>query len=193
MAKSVIIIAGGPSLIKEDVEYAEKSGIDIIGINDAYRICNRLTYLYACDRRWWFHHYSRVSDLPCKKISLEDAGYPRIEKLEDDGPGGLSLEWPKIRTGRNSGYQAINLAILLGYKKIILLGYDMQHTANKVHWFGDHPKPLNNAPISRIKSWREIYNEMIKEVPDDVEIINASRETALKCFQRASLKEAIDG
>lgn len=192
-AKTIVILAGGPSLTKSDVEYVEKTDVDILGINDAYRICNRLTILYACDRRWWFHHYARVADLQCRKISLENAGYPKIETMENDGISGLSFEWPKLRTGGNSGYQAINLAILLGYKKIILLGYDMQYADGKTHWFGDHPKPLNNAPLDRINYWIEEFNHIVEELPEDITILNASRETALTCFQRVTLKDALNG
>ena len=189
MDDTVVILAGGPSLTKEDVEYCERSGVDILGVNDAYRICSKLKYLYACDRRWWFHHYARVADFPCRKFSLEDAGYPRIEQMINDGDAGLSLEWPKLRTGKNSGYQAINLAILLGYKTLILLGYDMQHKNGKSHWFGDHPKPLQNSPIPRIKDWIERFNNL--QVPEGIEILNASRETALRCFPSVNLEEAL--
>lgn len=191
-SKTVVILAGGPSLTREDVEYVESANVDIIGINDAYRICNKLTILYACDRRWWFHHYARVADLSFRKISLENAGYPRIEQMVNDGENGLSFEWPKLRTGKNSGYQAINLAILLGYKKLVLLGYDMQHTGGKTHWHGDHPKPLNNSPICRINDWIGLFNNMVKELPDDMTIINATRGTALECFPRMDLKKALD-
>lgn len=191
--ETVVIIGGGPSLTEKDVRYVEKSGVDTIGVNDAYRICSRLNYLYACDRRWWHHHYTRVGDLPQYKYSLEKVGYQDVIQMKDDGIEGLSFEWPKLKNGKNSGYQAINLAILLGYNNIILLGYDMQHTGGKVHWFGDHPKPLNNAPIGRCKAWIEYYNDMAKLLPEHVKVINATRETALTCFPQMSLKEALNG
>ena len=100
--KTVVIVGGGPSLTRYDVDCAEKSECAILGINDAYRICTRLDYLYACDRRWWMHHYTRVGDLPDRKFSLEKVGYPSVEQLQNDGPDGLSLEWPKIKHGLNS-------------------------------------------------------------------------------------------
>ena len=192
MNETIVIIAGGPSLTTEDVQYCEQTEVHILGINDAYRICGKLKYLYACDRRWWFYHYSRVADYPCRKFSLENPGYPRIEIMENDGNDGLSFEWPKLRTGKNSGYQAINLAILLGYKRLVLLGYDMQHTGGRAHWFGDHPKPLQNSPLPRITDWIRRFNNMVKALPKDVTILNASRETALECFPRISLKKALN-
>jgi len=190
MAKAIVIIAGGPSLTREDVEYVEKQDADILGINDAYRICKRLDYLYACDRRWWNWHWTRVNEIKCRKFALEDMEHrDGIEQMKNGGISGLSFEWPYLRTGKNSGYQAINLAILLGYKKLILLGYDMQHDNGKVHWFGDHPKPLNNAPLKIFKAWMKFYDSM--PVPEDIEIINCSRETALTCFPRMELKDAL--
>jgi len=188
--KPIIIIAGGPSLIREDIEYAEKQNVDILGINDAYRICNRLNYLYACDRRWWNWHWTRVNEIKCRKFALEDMeGRVGIEQMQNGGISGLSFEWPTLRTGKNSGYQAINLAILLGYKKLILLGYDMQQDNGKVHWFGDHEGPLINAGWRKYREWIEFYKGMIKELPADIEIINATRKTALTCFPRMKLRE----
>jgi len=193
MNETVVIIAGGPSITEKNIRYVENRDVDILGINDAYRICNRLNYLYACDRRWWHYHYSRIGDLPKKKFSLEKVGYPDVIQMKDDGPEGLSLEWPKIRHGKNSGYQAINLAILLGYNYIVLLGYDMQHTDGKVHWFGDHPEQLNNAPVERIKTWIGFYNDMATLIPKNIKVLNATRKTALTCFKKISLRKVLDG
>lgn len=191
MNNPIVIIAGGPSLTHEDVALVEITDADIMGVNDAYRICNRLTYLYACDRRWWNWHWARVNEISCRKFALEDLNRHGVEQLIDDGVEGISFEWPKVRTGRNSGYQAINLSILLGYEQIILLGYDLQYTNGKAHWFGDHPKPLNNAPLARINEWIRYFNQMAKELPNSIQILNATRETALSCFPKVALEDAL--
>ena len=52
MLKSIVIIASGNSLTSEDVARVEDAGIEIMGINNAYQICD-LAYLYACDADWW--------------------------------------------------------------------------------------------------------------------------------------------
>jgi len=191
MNETVVIIAGGPSITEKDVRYIESRDVDILGINDAYRICNRLDYLYACDRRWWMHHWSRVKPVLCRKFALEEQGFPGVEQMKNGGISGLSFEWPKLRTGKNSGYQAINLAILLGYKRIVLLGYDMQHTFGKVHWFGNHPKPLNNAPQGKFKEWIGLFEKMVESIPADTQIINCTRQTALECFPKVKLEDVI--
>lgn len=84
-----------------------------------------------------------------------------------------------IPGGGNSGFQAINLAYMLGAKTIILLGFDMFG----VHYFGDHPdKLVKQSP----------YKDFIKSfetITKDVEIINCSRQTALNCFPKKYIKD----
>lgn len=190
------MIGGGPSLTKDQVKHVESRRVKILGINDAYRMAPTINILYACDAKWWRLHYDRASKLNCEKYSLEKTEYPDVTRMIDDGMDGLSFCWPKLRTGGNSGYQAINLAILLGYKRLILIGYDMQidgdHPKNqRVHWFGDHPSGLNNPTPGRIEIWIERFNEMAKLVPKDIEIINCSMKTALICFKRSILEEVL--
>lgn len=106
--------------------------------------------------------------------------------------GGLSLEPHTIHCGLNSGYQAIGLAFLFGARFITLLGYDMAHTGGRTHWHGDHPGKLNNAGGSRFPHWRSEMAPLATELErQGVRVINASRRTALKCFPRRPLEEAL--
>jgi hypothetical protein len=95
-----------------------------------------------------------------------------------------------IHTGGNSGYQAINLVFLLGAKKIILLGFDMQRTNGKSHCHGDHPGTLNRS--SNYKLWVKNFLQLARDLSaEGVEVTNATRETALNCFERRTLEEAL--
>jgi hypothetical protein len=93
-----------------------------------------------------------------------------------------------IKSFNNSGIGSIQLAILGGAKRVILLGYDCKITDGKKHWHGDHPKGLSNA--TGVYKWHEKYNEFAKTV--NIEILNASRETALTCFKRIDLETALN-
>lgn len=182
---TICIIAGGPSLIREDVERFERATLPLMGTNNAYQITDKLTYLYACDTRWWDKHYHNT--YPCKKYSLLKTKYPDVQQMKDDGVEGLSLEWPKLKNGKNSGYQAINLAVLLGYKYIVLLGYDMQLTGDKIHWHGRH-EGLGNPTKKNLQEWCNHYNNLaviLKRL--NIKVFNFSRETALTCFPRFKL------
>jgi len=189
------IIASGPSLTRADVARVEGSDCHIMGVNLAYTICRRLDYLYACDADFWVRHYHAVKGLPCKKYRLEKTlsriNYPGVEWLENDGTLGLSHEYPKLKTGQNSGYQALNLAYLLGYRRIILLGYDMQYSAKgKAHWHKDHD--TKNPPPSLLKKWVENFDLLAPLLVDaGVTVLNATRRTALTCFERVKLTDVV--
>lgn len=101
----------------------------------------------------------------------------------------------KFRTTRitakcyaNSGAGAVVTAIVGGAKRIILLGFDCQYTNGKTHWHGDHPKNLGNA--ARVDKWGEKFAQLKLDYPK-IEILNASRETALACFDRVDLESVL--
>lgn len=82
--------------------------------------------------------------------------------------------------GGNSGYQAVNLAFLLGAGTVLLLGFDMQGD----HYFGKHPDGLvQNSPFDGFMRSFETVREK--------EIINCSRRTAMTCLRRASLESVL--
>ncbi len=196
----VVIIAGGPSLTREDVAKVEQADVDIIGINNAYQICNRLTIHYACDTKWWRAHWDKIPNGPAR-YSLKDdrkkqgdPGMPGVTQLQMADRSGLSKDWPKICWGGNSGYQAINLAYLLGYKKVILLGYDMQETGGKAHFHEDHAFPGSMNPNrSTFHKWKKdfgILGSIIHKI-GGFKVVNATRQTALECFPRVDLEKLL--
>jgi hypothetical protein len=106
------------------------------------------------------------------------------------GRHGDGLGDPHMHFGDNSGYQAINLAYLWGAGRIILLGYDMQHTGGKSHFFGDHPKDLQVG--SDYVDWCHKFAKLAADLAArGVEVINCSRATALDCFPRATIDEVL--
>jgi len=183
--KTCVIIAGGPSLVREDVSLAERSTWMIMGVNNAFKICEKLDYWYACDAAFWKRNKGGLG-VQVKKYSLEQTPYTDVFCLTNSGVTGVSIDWPCLKTGGNSGYQAINLAVLLGFRKIVLLGYDMQRTYGKAHWHEDHKG--NNPTDNSLKRWVDEYNNLAVILDGiGVEVLNASRETALKCFKKVSL------
>jgi len=184
--KPCVLIGGGPSLSQEQIDYAIRSGCYIMAINNGYQICPQADALYACDKKWWNHY---KPDYGGAKYSLE-YGSNEVCKLKQTGIYGIDFEWPGIRTGQNSGYQAINLAIHFGCTRLILIGYDMQHTQNKKHWHPDHPKPLSNA--EPVKSFLANYNQVAPVLKyHGIEVTNCSIESALKCFPRARIEDVL--
>lgn len=90
----------------------------------------------------------------------------------------------------NSGAGAISLAARGGAKRIILLGYDCQHTGGKRHWHEDHPDRMGNADHKVLKLWGANFSKLAQDY-SGVEIINCSRQTALQCFEQKKLEEVL--
>lgn len=185
--ETVVCIASGPSLTVEDVNFV-RGKARVIVINNSYKLAPWADILYACDQRWW-KWFKGAPDFPGLKFALtaESAKWPGVRVIGKSGTDGLSLDPRSLRTGGNGGYQAINLAVLLGATKIVLLGYDMQlGEKGKQHWHGDHPMRM----ISPYVNFRRCFQTIVDPLKEaGVEVINCSRETALKCFPRRRLDE----
>ncbi len=95
-----------------------------------------------------------------------------------------------IHTGFNSGYQAIGLAVLFGATQIYLLGFDFSNDGAQVHWHGDHPTGLGNG--GHYPLWIDAMNRLAVDLKwNDIEVINCSRRSALKCFPRRAIEACV--
>ncbi len=143
--------------------------------------------LYACDLQWWDWH----EDIQFKgrMITQDRAAADKysIEHIESRKGKGMSEDRTYINQGANSGYQAINLAYNFGAKLVILLGYDMQFTNGKSHWFGDHPNKVKSQYNDFLYHYKILSNMM----PKDLQIVNCTRDTALTYFPMSELKDVI--
>lgn len=145
-------------------------------------------YHYACDAKWWDVHYKDVkAGFKGESFTISDPDETRnpnkdyeLTRLKSRQGGDLGEEYIHygVSGGGNSGFQAINLAYHLGARTIILLGFDCFGS----HYFGDHPKSLNNH--SPFKGFIQSLQSITKEV----EIINCSRMTALECFPKTTIE-----
>jgi hypothetical protein len=150
--------------------------------------------LYACDHPWWrFSHAEVVRSGFAGELWTQDEGAAReygLHHIRAYSRPGLSREPGIIYHGNNSGYQAIGLAYLWGASRVLLLGYDAQHTGGKRHWFGDHRRGLSNA--TGVTSWPKKFEELAKDSEAvGLEVVNCSTETALRCFPRARLEDVL--
>ena len=112
-----------------------------------------------------------------------------LNRIEGSGAAGLGRD--KVHYGANSGYQAINLAYLFGAKKMILLGLDCKRGPNnESHHHGDHPRKINkDMPI---KLWINNFTRLAEDLKSEgVEVINSTRDTALNCFNKVKLEDAL--
>lgn len=193
------LVASGPSLRKSDVEYL-RGKCRVIVINDNFKLAPWADALYACDSVWWERNRPEFSGLKCTQYSLanqrkrdEDLRVAKLVGAHAFGgkaAAGLSLDPDVVHYGDNSGFQAMSVAFHLGARRMILLGYDLQRTGGKAHWFGDHPKGLNN--LGNLNNWAKHHDALAADLArEGVEVINCTRETALTQYPRKRLEEVI--
>lgn len=203
---TVVCIAGGPSLKPEQVEWVRGKVDDkgrkvrTIAINNAYLLAPWADVLYFCDDKWWqqYGHGKRLQDWQGMIVRLQggqhDFGDKRIKVLRNlDQKGGLSKDRSGLHTGQNSGFQAINLAVHLGAKRILLLAYDMDapvvNGRAKTHWFGDHPGGTSPRVYDVMLPW---FATLVKPLADlGIEVVNCTGGGRLQCFKKMSIQEAL--
>lgn len=189
--RTIVCLASGPSLTPEDVDYC-RGKAPVIAVNDTYRLAPWADVLYACDAKWWAVH-AGVPTFTGLKYALEPAAgrWPGVQILSNTGDRGVELEPTGLRTGKNSGYQAINLAVHLGARRIVLLGYDLQASdPAHSHFFGQHPHPIRrDSPYALFRDYFAFLLAPLEAI--GVELVNCTRETALACVPRVPLEAAL--
>jgi hypothetical protein len=214
----VVLIGGGPSLTYDQVDQVQeqhsRANLRCIAINDAYLWAPWADVHYAADAQWHRWHSEGI-DKPLlglsaasvraqwswfagQKCSIENGG----GQVEDDSVHllrnahgavhgfGLSLNPRALVTGRNSGFQALNLAVLAGAKRVILLGFDGKPAQDgKAHWFGDHPSPTPPAAYP-------LYRQAMSAAEHDmaaagVEVVNCSPGSAIDAWPKMELENVL--
>jgi hypothetical protein len=138
--------------------------------------------------RWGFQGGLRFSS--CRKKPLGSEVWI-LDK--GDSTCGISTAPNQVCWNFDSGGAAINLAVQLGTKRIILVGYDMRSGPNgEKRWHGEHTKPNDretNQPYDRFLS---AYGQIAEDAKRlGVEIVNANPWSALDKFPKASVEDLL--
>ncbi len=185
-----VLLGCGPSLTAADIAFVRDKA-RVIAINSSYQLAPFADVLYACDGSWWAFHKG-VPTFGGLKYSLDSsaAKWRGVQVLRNCGTRGLELDLTGLRTGNNSGYQAINLAVHLGAARIVLLGYDMQATGGRKHFDGAR---YQGGTRGDFKKWLMYFSDLVQPLQTlGVEVINCTPHSALTCFDRRPLHEVFD-
>lgn len=192
--ETAVILGSGPSLCQEDVDTC-RGHAKVIAVKDAIQIAPWADALYGAGAdqvRWWQRHGdTTLTTFPGLRYTLDPKAARWATVLRNTGETGLETDPSGLRTGKNSCYQAVNLAVHLGSTRILLLGVDMGHSPHgQKYFFGDRP-PDQQVPSpwhAMLLLWDTIVAPLVAL---GVRVINCSRETALTCFLRQPLCEAL--
>jgi hypothetical protein len=176
--KTIVCIASGPSLTEYDCKTVEEKGLFTIAVNNSWKMARFCNVIFAGDPGWWKSYKDEI-DIPADLYTI-NSSTAQTYKIKAHPNNCVSV--------LNSGMRAIQLAISMGAKRVILLGYDCS-VENGTHWHGDH-KETKNPDEKRVRQWIAHFSIVANE-SKDVEIINCSRDTKLPYFKRMQLAEAL--
>jgi len=197
--ETCVILGGGSSLTPEDVNRC-RGKAKVIAIKEAYLLAPWAEVLYAGDAKWW-RGYQGAPDFTGLKYTIEQdpeqepmGDWPGLQVLRNTGAEGLELKPTGLRTGYNSGFQALNLAVHLGVARVILLGFDCwTGPKGQQNWFADFPHLIKSYhDASPYPLFLQAFKSIVEPLKQArVEVVNASRFTLLAVFPYLSLEEAL--
>lgn len=179
--ETVFIVGGGPSL--KDFDFSLLDGELSIGINRAIEKFDP-TILFSMDTRvWGWLVRGKLGETARERYESFTGYQVWLNSGTFRFPDNVYIVDNLGPCGTNSGHASINLAIILGAKKIYLLGFDMRGDGRGGQkWFHDgYPEKQSEGVY---KSFRDYLHEQAPEWEKmGVEIINLNPKSALKCFK----------
>jgi hypothetical protein len=194
---TVVCLAPGPSLTLADAEYCRGKAV-VIAINDAVEAAPWADVLYSSDSGWWIRQKGRP-DFQGLRVTVgsRPQGFNgHIEAFDDLlvlrllKENGVSFDPKGIATAANSGGAAINVAVHLGAKKVVLVGYDLGPSGRRYH-FNDPPSG-GQKPGSQYEAFRARISTMAEPLKAaGIDVVNCSRKTRLEAFRRQPLEAVL--
>jgi hypothetical protein len=205
--KSVYILGGGPSL--KNFDFSKLEGRDVIAVNKSIRDFPSAKYFITVDYLFLGRidisilrnvtsskifvaclHFDymeeqngRIVDTRRNGIIYDLSDFDVIVKSRRDD--GLGFSFNDFRNGLNSGFCALQLAIVLGYEEIRLLGIDLcimkqQDESFKTHYHEGY----NQNTFKFSKKLEKYYNYFCTAILDlekktDIKIISHSKGSRL--------------
>ncbi len=104
--------------------------------------------------------------------------------VKNDKQKGIGLSVDDFRCGIDSGYGALQLAILLKYKEVYLLGYDMC-VHDQTHYHGRYGERKKELFQKKLDGYFKLYREAIQEIREK------TRVKVFSCSPTSRLNELI--
>ncbi|MFN4283512.1 MAG: hypothetical protein ACK4NA_12820 [Alphaproteobacteria bacterium] len=142
--ETVFLLAGGPSLDQATVD--KLRGRRAITINSS---CHKALAaglddgpLFFTDNNWFEDHEAIVRAWRGPVVTLSRKAKRElpdlVKRVEGEHRPDFTRGGRTLRQGRSSGQTAISLAIAMGARRLVLLGYDMRPVGGRTHHHDDY-------------------------------------------------------
>lgn len=186
------IIGGGPSL--REFNFERLKGKNTIGCNSAFHLGSEICNLcFFSDPLWFEANYNDLCRFAgrivthCEEIPDHQPWVWKMERREE------GLHRDALGFGGNTGCGAINLALILGARRVFLLGFDCKLGSEKqMNWHNHRCEPANTDPALFAKFQEGFFHiqAQLGKFPG-CEVINLGPDSALESFPRMKLDEVL--
>ena len=192
----VFLIGGGPSLRGFNFECLR--GRVLVAVNDAAVHVPFASALFSMDAGWIHNRREMVDRFAGEKYLAVASDFhfpsgPVACYLKRDRQGiGLSIDPGVVYMGGgNSGYGALNLAVLNGATRIVLLGYDLN--GPNQHWHPGYEWADALSSNALYRRWAEQFDLAAVELRRrGIQVINASPYSRITAFRKVPLTSVPD-
>lgn len=184
--ETVFILAGGPSVLEEDLSLLR--GRRVIAINSAWHTWPKADVLFFGDARWWTSYQPK--GFRGLLVTVANLAHPGPKRLGKTKPEQVSFDPQFVSMQASSVTGAINLAMHYGSKRIVLLGVDGQEVDGRRHHHGvRYIWAVKPTAFEKHAAEFRLIAPSIARV--GVEIINCSPVSTLKIWPKATLESCL--
>ena len=194
--ETIVIVGTGPSAASADLSLL-RGRARIIAIKSSWKLVPFADALYGVDRGWWLAQQGAPgfrglkftpSPTAARLYKLTQVTLRPVETIMVDTVGVIGCG---LRSGGGySGFQAINLAVQFGARRIVLVGFDMT-LARGAHWCPQE-QGVSRPDAIRTETWRRSLDGCAAVFERlGIEVLNATPHSALTAYPRVSIEEAL--
>ncbi len=159
-----------------------------MAVNETWRLAPWADALYACDPDWWAARAPSLDEFRGLRIIGSDSFPGCVEANVRADHYQLIWDGDEIGSGGNGAFQAMNLVLRWGAKRVVLTGVDCQGE----HWHGPHENGLRNPRQKTFDKWIAGFNNAARDLKRmKIEVVNCSRVTALTAFPIDKLENVL--
>lgn len=201
-----VIVAGGPSCKAIDWHAARDAAgrpgggqTRWLAVNNAFRLIPWADALYGADGSFW-RSVDGAKGFGGLKVTQDQRAAAvkawGLRKVYAGSGASQSMamlfgERGHIGSGKNSGFQALNLAAQFGARRIALCGFDF-NLSRGTHWHGRHASPMTNPTEYAVAGWRMALDAQAGVFAErGIRVVVATKDSRLTAYPRVPLMELV--
>jgi hypothetical protein len=196
------VVGGGPSL--NGFDFSELNGFDTIAVNKAVEFIQNPTYFITTDYSYFikaslpldkikqktrhtyfvanlshpYMEYKNGQVVDTRRNFIYEDLYKYTGVIESYNKKEFGDTLQTFSHGDNSGHCGIQLALLLGYKKIYLLGFDL-NSDGQTHFHNSYRERDYASFKQKVSGYAETLLQSLQKYKGSQEIINLSANSVL--------------